>query len=68
MVCLKLQAVTRPLFVHYILGKYFIGEEEGPAQLQWLLGEVTMTGLNLSGAVAKSIKEFNDEVIIIGRQ
>jgi hypothetical protein len=50
------QAVTRPLFVHYILGQYFTNASNGPDQLQWLLGDEKMTGLSMSGAVSKSIR------------
>jgi hypothetical protein len=46
------------------LGQYFTSEADGPAQLQWLLGEEKVTGLSTAGSVAKSIRQFNDEVII----
>jgi hypothetical protein len=42
--------------VHYILGQYFTNASNGPAQLQWLLGDEKMTGLSMSGAVSKSIR------------
>jgi L-serine deaminase len=60
--------VTRPLFVHYILGQYFTNSNNGSVQLQWLLGEETLMGLSTSGAAAKSIVEFNDQVPIQGCQ